>query len=88
MGGIADRNERFNVTDVVDTKLPMRRFVVGGSSSSLVLVSYETGGRGYSVEAVAYALHDSQWSETKRWRLNRKPETLVDLLGIICEVAT
>src|ERR1700740_1645057 len=42
--GIADVREKFNATDVVDNRLPMRRFLVGGASSNSVLVAYEQGG--------------------------------------------
>ena len=42
---LADRGERFNATDVIDAKLPRRRFMFGGTSSRFILVYYEHGGR-------------------------------------------
>ena len=52
--GLADKWEPFNKTDVIDARLPMRRFTTGGAGPSSALLAYEQGGRGYSVHAAAF----------------------------------
>ena len=54
LDGIADRNGKYNPTDVVDVRLPMRRFVVVGLDGDATLVAIEHGGRGWSVEVVLF----------------------------------
>jgi hypothetical protein len=44
LGGIADPGQPFNATDVVDTKLPMRRLVVAAISEKYCIVTYWKGG--------------------------------------------
>jgi hypothetical protein len=61
--GIADAREQYNRTDVGDPRLPMRRFIVAGVSSNSVLVAYEQGGRGYSIQAKGYVLEPSGWRQ-------------------------
>src|SRR5579864_4414413 len=41
--GIADGNGKFNQTDVVDSELPMRRFLVAGLGADTALVAIEHG---------------------------------------------
>ena len=81
--GIADVREKFNATDVVDSRLPMRRFVVGGASSTAALVAYEQGGRSHSFHAVAFSLGRSGWSEVGEWTLSAKPSTLRAVLEVV-----
>ena len=81
--GIADIRENFNATDVVDSRLPMRRFVVGGASSTAALVAYEQGGRSHSFHAVAFSLGRSGWSEVGEWTLNENPYTLRAVLEVV-----
>jgi hypothetical protein len=87
MDGVADRTERFNVTDVVYSKLPMRLFIVGGVSDTHVLVAIEHGGRSLYFEAFSYTRANSIWKETRSWHLSRKPATLLELLRLIGEDA-
>jgi hypothetical protein len=83
-GGIADRNEPFNVADVVSgPTLPMRRFIVGGVSDSAVLVSYERGGRGYSIEARAFSRANAGWAEIGHWHLSERPQNLRNPIELI-----
>ena len=81
--GIADVREEFNATDVVDSRLPMRRFVVGGASSTAALVAYEQGGRSHSFHAVAFSLGRSGWSEVGEWTLSANPSTLRAVLEVV-----
>ncbi len=53
--GIADVGEQFNRADVADGRLPMRRFILAGSSLDSLLVAYEQGGRAYSIRAKGFA---------------------------------
>jgi hypothetical protein len=76
--GIADANEAFNVTDVVDDR-PRRRFVVGGVCENRALIAYENGGRAHTFEAREYAHGDNGWSEKGHWYFSRAPRSLVDL---------
>ena len=78
--GIADRGGRFNSTDVVDPALPMRRFVLGGASACCVLVAYEQGGRGYSVQVRAFVHGNSGWTQVRQWTLWTPPATLQELV--------
>jgi hypothetical protein len=80
--GIADARKPFNKTDVVDPRLPMRRFIVAGSSLSSVLVAYEQGGIGYSVHAIGFALEPSGWTELGEWTLSENPLTLWRLIDL------
>jgi hypothetical protein len=44
---MAEPNEKFNATDVLDEDLPSRRFITGGFSKDYAFVFYEHGGYGY-----------------------------------------
>ena len=61
MSGIADANMPFNVSDIVDESLPMRQYIMGGTSSTLAFVLYEHGGVGIHFHFVLYR------HESKRW---------------------
>ena len=64
-------------------KLPMRRFVVGGSSLAKVLVAYEQGGSEYSIRLAAFVLEIAGWKRTSEWTLHDKPSSLFDLANIV-----
>jgi hypothetical protein len=53
---LADRDERFNATDLVDDRLPMRRLVFAGGTATAWFVYYEHGGIGYHRHLVIFAL--------------------------------
>jgi hypothetical protein len=76
MDGIADRGERFNSSDVVDEKLPARRFAAGGFAPGRAVVFVERGGFAYRVEAIQFSIADGKASVAKRWTLSRKPAGL------------
>jgi hypothetical protein len=81
--GIADKWDRFNATDVINNQLPMRRFITGGASPSSAVVAYEQGGIGYSIQAAAFALQRSGWTEVGQWTLHERPSALYPLLALI-----
>ena len=79
--GIADRNGKFNVTDVVDNKLPMRRFVLAGLSASCAIVAVERGGRAHTYEVVAFEHINARWRVAQRWSINAAPRSLQELVA-------
>src|SRR5712664_2529979 len=81
--GIADRNGKFNVTDVVDNKLPMRRFVLAGLSASCAIVAVERGGRAHTYEVVAFEHINAQWRVAQRWSINAAPRSLQELRAVV-----
>jgi len=81
MDGIADQGGKFNVTDVVDERLPMRRFVIAGLNSSCLLVAVERGGRGYSIELIVFEHDNDKWQITQRRYLDKIPQSLDDLVA-------
>jgi hypothetical protein len=78
LDGVADHDERFNPTDVVDSTLPMRRFLIAGHDRDIWLVALEHGGIGYYVEAFLFL--SGQESTTKKWVLSEKLKTLSELV--------
>ena len=57
---LANPGERFNRTDVVDPRYPMRRLVLAGLGTRSWFVSYEHGGRGYHRHLVVYVQRDGR----------------------------
>ena len=80
---IADTLERFNETGAADSRLPMRRFIVGGASASSALAAYEEGGRPRSLHATAFSLGNSGWVRTGSWNLTEPACGLRDLLDVV-----
>jgi hypothetical protein len=78
--GIAEKGARYNVTDVTDSHLPMRRFVVAGVSRDSAVVAVEHGGRARWYEAIRFSRKNSVWSKTERVPISREPRSLNDLL--------
>ena len=79
LDGIADRNGKFNVTDVVDNRLPMRRFVLAGFNDSCALVAVERGGRGHWFEVFAFERTNGKWHVEQRWSVDAMPDSLQEL---------
>jgi hypothetical protein len=75
-GGIADRGERFNSSDVVDEKVPARRFAAGGFAPGRAVVFVERGGFADRIEAIQFSIADGKASVTKRWPVAKKPADL------------
>lgn len=53
---LANPAERFNATDVVDSRFPMRRLISAGGTDSSWFVYYEHGGRGYIRRVVLFTV--------------------------------
>jgi hypothetical protein len=80
MEGIADRDGKFNPTDVVDSALPMRRFALAGLSSNAALVAIEHGGRGYNVQILLIPLASIDTEPKETWTLFEAPKSLRELI--------
>jgi hypothetical protein len=79
LDGIADRGGKFNSTDVVDRALPMRRFVLAGSSSSCVAVAFERGGRSHRIELWVFSRNAGAWVGERQGRFRAPPKSLKEL---------
>lgn len=58
---LADRGGKFNVTDVVDETLPMRRFVVAGMTRERLAIEIECGGRSHYFQTLQFRRVNNQW---------------------------
>ena len=79
LDGIADRNGKFNATDLIDDmNLPMHRFVVAKLADNCAVVMIEHGGRGHWFEVIRFELADAKWRISRRWPIenatNSPPE--------------
>jgi hypothetical protein len=79
LDGIADRGGKFNATNVVDKALPMRRFVLAGSSSDCVAIALEHGGRGRSIDLWVFSRNAGTWLGERRGRFKAPPKSLKEL---------
>jgi len=77
LNGIADRNGKYNPTDVVDSSLPMRRFLVAGVDANITLVAIEHGGRGWRVEVTLF----KNTTVERSWTLSNSPKALRELVN-------
>jgi hypothetical protein len=65
-GGIADRGENFNASDVWwDNMPPKRRFVLGLVSGDKALVALEQGGRAHQYKAVEFRQSGTTWEPVR-----------------------
>jgi hypothetical protein len=78
--GIADRDGRFNVTDVTAHNWPMRRFVLAAVGTSCAVVAVEYGGRAHGFELTEYRLTGEGWKAGERRILSSEPKSTKDLL--------
>jgi len=78
LDGVADRGRPFNMTDVVNASLPMRRFIVAGRQGDTWLVALEHGGIGYGVEVFLFSALDATPKQT--WILLDRPRTLTAVI--------
>ena len=76
LDGIADRNGKYNPTDVVDSSLPMRRFLVAGVDANTTLVAIEHGGFGWRVEVTLF----KNTAVERSWTLFKSPKGLRELV--------
>lgn len=78
LDGVADRSRPFNVTDLVDGNLPMRRLLAAGRDGETWLVALEQGGRGYSVVVFLFSPPDA--TPKQQWVLLERPRTLREVV--------
>lgn len=78
--GIADRGEHFNVTDVVDDRLPMRRFTLAAVGSTCALIAVEYGGIAHGFEVTEFRLTAAGWQSVWRRPVVREPSSIAELL--------
>ena len=76
--GIADRGRPFNVTDVTDSRLPMRRFLTAGHEGDTWIVALERGGRSHGVDVYMYAATGPVLQQ--HWGLRDRPNSLTDVV--------
>ena len=87
MEGVAERGGPFNVTDVVDSTLPMRRFLVAGIENELALIALEHGGLGYNVEVFLFSVSAPQSTPKQKWILLTRPRNLKDVVEQLTNAA-
>jgi hypothetical protein len=78
--GIADRNGQFNVTDVVNSSLPMRRFVLAAMTSNRLVVEVERGGRSHYFEEFEFHLLDRHWVYVSHRNMIERVDDISSLL--------
>ena len=83
LDGVADKNQPFNATDVVDSSLPWRRFLAAGRENDVWLVALEHGGRGYNVQAY---LLSSAGKLRRHWVLPGSTTTFQDVVDEVSKV--
>ena len=84
LGGIADRDGKFNVSDALvpgEEQLPFRRFSLAAVSTNCILVAVEHGGIGYSVELWAFERSNNRWRGEKRKSIFSVPRSLQELIA-------
>jgi len=64
-GGIADRDGRFNASDIMIDGVPGRRFALGVLKGDEALVAVEQGGRGYSVQTMEFKQLGATWAAAR-----------------------
>jgi hypothetical protein len=64
-GGIADRGDRFNASDVTGGGLPQRRFALGAVNGDTAVVAVEQGGRGYQVQTMEFRQVGATWEPVR-----------------------
>jgi len=83
-GGIADRGENFNASDVwADGMPPARRFVLGLVSGDKALVALEQGGRARQFKAVEFRQSGSTWAPVRCVSTRAIPHHGAELLEFV-----
>jgi hypothetical protein len=78
--GIADRNERFNESDVLADNMPRRRFALGVVDGDAAMVAIEQGGRAYAVRAVEFRQAGATWDAVRCAWMSALPRHGTDLV--------
>jgi hypothetical protein len=89
LDGIADAGETFNVSDLVDDRFPMRRYVAGGFGRTSALVQIEVGGRSHYYQLLVIEQADGDWKIRRRWVLDKSMRSLTSMAAYAdgCEKA-
>ncbi len=77
---LADRGGLFNVTDLIDESLPMRRFVVAGMIRDRLAVEIEWGGRTHYFQALQFRRVNAQWAYASTENFSKEIDDLSALL--------
>jgi hypothetical protein len=80
MEGIADRTGKYNSTDVVDSRLPMRRFLIAGLDADSALLAIEHGGIGWRVEVALISNTNQKPTTQRNGTSSESPKTLRELV--------
>jgi hypothetical protein len=86
-GGIADRDGRFNATDIMIDGVPERRFALGVVSGDTALVAVERGGRGYAVQTMEFKQVGATWAASRCVASVRLPHHGADLVDALAHPA-
>lgn len=86
LDGVADYGQSFNLTDVVDPRLPRRRLLAAGHSDNTWLIAIERGGRVYNVEVLLFEGETAR--PTKTWVLPGRTRTLREVVQEIAQRGT
>ena len=83
LSGVANPLLPYNVTDVVNCGLPMRRLKFGGISERIIFVFYEHGGRGHHFHLVIYRANDIDTTVLFAGRFGQDPTTIPELKKVL-----
>jgi hypothetical protein len=82
LAGIADAGADFNLTDVVDRQLPMKRFTLAAVGKTCALVGIEIGGYSHHYQIEEYRLVGAEWQRNGRDDVGGRPRSVDDLLNL------
>lgn len=77
--GVAEMGQPFNISDVTDPHLPMRRLLAAGHDGDRWIVALEQGGRGYSVQVFLFVKN----AQREHWALLTRPTSFQQVLDQI-----
>jgi len=81
---MANPDENYNATDVVDTRLSSQRLIFAGKSDSLFFVYYEQGGIGYSRKLILIRHHSDKYITVwVGWTLFNRKNNIKDLKAAV-----
>jgi hypothetical protein len=87
-GGIADRDARFNPSDIMIDGVPGRRFALGVLKGDTAVVAVEGGGRGYSVQTMEFKQVGSTWAASRCASSATLPQHGAELVDALAQPAS
>jgi len=81
LDGIADRDARFNATDVVTPNVPTRRFTLAAVGATCAVIAVERGGIARWFEVTEYRLSGATWNPVGKLAIRQEPRSTADLLS-------